>query len=58
MAEHLTAAAEALDAAAVAPEACEATAARLRELAAEVLAPAARKAGGGSGGTGAVADSA
>ena len=35
VAAHLTAAAEALDAAAVAPEACRATAARLRELAAE-----------------------
>ena len=36
VAAHLTAAAEALDAATVAPEACKATAARLRELAAEV----------------------
>jgi hypothetical protein len=40
VAAHLTAAAEALDGAAVAPEACHATAARLRELAAEVVAPA------------------
>jgi hypothetical protein len=38
VAAHLTAAAEALDAAAVAEEACKATAARLRELAAEVKA--------------------
>jgi hypothetical protein len=38
--EHLTAAADALDAAAVAPEACRATATRLRELAAEVAAQA------------------
>ena len=37
VAAHLAAAAEALDAAAVAPEACRATAGRLRELAAEVL---------------------
>jgi hypothetical protein len=37
VAAHLRAAAEALDAAAVAPEACHATAGRLRELAAEVL---------------------
>ena len=36
VATHLTAAAEALDAAMVAPEACQATAARLREMAAEV----------------------
>ncbi len=36
MAAHLTAAAEALDAATVAAEACQSTAARLRELAAEV----------------------
>ena len=43
VAQHLTAAAEALDAAAVAPDGCKATAARLRELAAEVLAPAAEK---------------
>jgi hypothetical protein len=40
VAAHLTAAAEALDGATVAPEACRATAARLRELAAEVAAPA------------------
>ena len=38
------AAAEALDAAAVAPEACRATAGRLRELAAEVLAAGGEKA--------------
>jgi hypothetical protein len=38
VAAHLTAAAEALDAAEVAPEACRATAARLRELAIEVTA--------------------
>ena len=38
VAAHLTAAAEALDAATVAPEACKATAARLRELAVEVKA--------------------
>lgn len=37
VAAHLAAAAEALDAAVVAPEACRATAGRLRELAAEVL---------------------
>jgi hypothetical protein len=43
VAQHLTAAAEALDAAAVAPEACRMTAARLRELSAEVLAPAGEK---------------
>ena len=43
VAAHLTAAAEALDGAAVAPEACRATAARLRELAAEVMAPAGEK---------------
>ena len=43
VAQHLTVAAEALDAAAVAPETCKATAARLRELAAEVLAPAGEK---------------
>jgi hypothetical protein len=42
VASHLTAAAQALDAAEVAPEACHATAARLREMAAEVTA-----AGGG-----------
>ncbi len=44
VAAHLTAAAEALDAAAVAPEACHATAGRLRELAAEVLAAGGEKA--------------
>jgi hypothetical protein len=44
VAAHLTAAAEALDAAAVVPEACRATAGRLRELAAEVLATAGEKA--------------
>jgi hypothetical protein len=38
VAAHLAAAAEALDAAVAAPEACRATALRLRELAAEVLA--------------------
>ncbi len=38
VAAHLTAAAQALDAAEVAPEACHATAARLREMAAEVTA--------------------
>ena len=38
VAAHLKAAADALDAAAVATEACEATATRLRELAAEVIA--------------------
>ena len=38
VATHLSAAAEALDAAQVAPEACHATAARLREMAAEVTA--------------------
>jgi hypothetical protein len=38
VAAHLTAAAEALDVATVAPETCRATAARLRELAAEVKA--------------------
>ena len=43
VAAHLTAAADALDAATVAPEACRATAARLRELAAEVVAPAGEK---------------
>ncbi len=43
VAAHLAAAAEALDGAAVAPEACRATAARLRELAAEVMAPAGEK---------------
>jgi hypothetical protein len=37
VAAHLAAAAEALDAAAVAPEACRATAGRLRELGAELL---------------------
>ena len=44
VAAHLAAAAEALDAAAVAPEACRATAGRLRELAAEVLAAGGEKA--------------
>jgi hypothetical protein len=39
VAAHLTAAAEALDRATVADEACRATAARLREIAAEVQAP-------------------
>ena len=43
VAAHLAAAAEALDGATVAPEACRATAARLRELAAEVMAPAGEK---------------
>jgi hypothetical protein len=43
IAAHLTAAAEALDAATAAPEACRATAGRLRELAAEVLATAGDK---------------
>jgi hypothetical protein len=43
VAAHLTAAAEALDAAAVAPEACKATAVRLRELAAEVRGQAGEK---------------
>ncbi len=43
VAAHLRAAAEALDAAAVAPEACRATAGRLRELAAEVLAAGGEK---------------
>ncbi len=43
VAKHLIAAAEALDAATVAPEACSATASRLRELAAEVLVPAGKK---------------
>ena len=43
VAAHLTAAAKALDAAAVAPEACRATAGRLRELAADVLAAAGEK---------------
>src|SRR5579862_2491292 len=38
VAMHLTAAASALDAATVAPEACHATAARLRELAGEIAA--------------------
>ncbi len=38
VANHLTMAADALDAAAAAPEACRATAVRLRELAAEVTA--------------------
>jgi hypothetical protein len=45
VAAHLTAAAEALDAAAVAPEACRATAGRLREMAAEVVAAAGEKPG-------------
>jgi hypothetical protein len=44
VAAHLAAAAEALDAAAVAPEACRATAGRLRELAAEVLGAGGEKA--------------
>jgi hypothetical protein len=39
VAAHLVSAATALDTAAVAPDACQATAARLRELAAEVRAP-------------------
>jgi hypothetical protein len=43
VAAHLTAAAEALDAAVVAPEARRATAGRLRELAADVLAAAGEK---------------
>jgi hypothetical protein len=43
VAAHLMAAAEALDAATVAPEACKATAARLRELAAEVKEQAGEK---------------
>ena len=43
VAAHLTAAAEALDGATVAHKACQATAARLRELAAEVMAPAGEK---------------
>ncbi|MGB6696066.1 MAG: hypothetical protein WBE56_17900, partial [Terracidiphilus sp.] len=43
VAAHLTAAADALDAAVVATEACEATASRLRELAAEVTAHANEK---------------
>ena len=43
VAAHLTAAADALEAATVAPEACRATAARLRELAAEVTAQAGEK---------------
>jgi hypothetical protein len=42
-AAHLTAAAEALDAAAVATEACHATAGRLREMATDVLAAASEK---------------
>jgi hypothetical protein len=45
VAAHLTAAAEALDAAAVAPEACRATAGRLREMAAEVRAAVGEKPG-------------
>ena len=44
VAAHLAAAAEALDAAVVAPEACRATAGRLRELAAEVLGAGGEKA--------------
>ena len=44
VAAHLAAAAEALEAAAVAPEACRATAGRLRELAAEVLGAGGEKA--------------
>jgi hypothetical protein len=44
VAEHLEAAAAALDVAAVAPEACKATAVRLRELAAEACAAAAENA--------------
>jgi len=47
VAAHLNAAAEALDAAAVAPEACRATATRLRELAAEALATAGEKSDAG-----------
>jgi hypothetical protein len=43
VAAHLSAAAEALDAAEVAPEACHATAARLREIAAEVTAASGEK---------------
>ena len=43
VAAHLTAAAQALDAAEVAPEACRATAARLREIAAEVNAASGEK---------------
>jgi hypothetical protein len=43
VAAHLTAAAQALDAAEVAPEACRATAARLREIAAEVTAASGEK---------------
>jgi len=43
VAAHLTAAAEALDGATEAPKACRATAARVRELAAEVMAPAGEK---------------
>jgi hypothetical protein len=43
VAAHLTAAAEALDAAAVATEACRVTAGRLRELAADVVAAAGEK---------------
>jgi hypothetical protein len=45
VAAHLTAAADALDAATAAIEACRATAGRLREIAAEVLAPGVQKAG-------------
>jgi hypothetical protein len=43
VAAHLAAAAEALDAAEVAPEACRATAARLREIAAEVTTASEQK---------------
>lgn len=43
VAAHLTAAAQALDAAEVAPEACHTTAARLREIAAEVAASTGEK---------------
>jgi hypothetical protein len=51
VAAHLTAAAKALDAAAVAPEACRATAGRLRELAAKVAAGEKDKDGGGKNAT-------
>lgn len=43
VAAHLTAAAEALDAAEVAPEACHATAARLREMVVEVASSGGEK---------------
>ena len=43
VAAHLTAAAQALDAAEVAPEACRATATRLREIAVAMSAPASEK---------------